>query len=134
MAEIEIARNQDNEKNFIKVLNHRNGDTVKYPLVLLEGFVSERDWQKVGETTAVGQSAISSKAVFLNQKDKPENKDHILVESDQICSSWPVIDGGFKVLAMLSPGENILKFKYFRGSCFHKLDYKLWYQKLQVKR
>ena len=118
----------------IKILNHQNGDTIKYPLVLLEGFVTtSASADSVGEPE-LKHPAITRETSCSNQKEDPHKDEHILVECQQNCASWPIICGGFKALVPLSTGENTVKLKCTQGKSICELEYKLNYQQPDIKR
>ena len=146
--ELEDTHKPDHE---ILILNHSQNDTVCYPLVLIEGVISNN-----AETAGLRrllQMSSSEISKNLESDQERDNKVQILdsttikntsqVQQDewtlQIKTGdhqmmWPIVKGGFKVLVPLTTGENLVELKVMDKVDICEFDLKLRYEPLTVSR
>lgn len=110
----------DDQKNGIRILNHTQGDIVCYPLVLLAGTITKQGAHRDGqfgrllETSVDAGSGRPDKVQVLdgtrvNSGHIEPSESTLLVSCKDHQMSWPVIEGGFKVVVPLSIGDNLIK-------------------------
>lgn len=118
----------------IRILNHENGETVSFPLVLLEGCLN--DVQSSSYTRSKisifsksdgpgDESGDEDRAVKVHILETTSTDGEILIECQDKRWRWPVVCGGFKALVPLRIGENILTMRSVNedGAIKLKLNY-----------
>ena len=143
--ELEDTHKPDQE---ILILNHSQIETIGYPLVLLEGVISNYNMNPVGP-----------KRLLSSEKSESEsergNKLHILDSASTMARNitkvhgdrwtlqintgnhqrtWPIVNGGFKVVVPLTTGENLFGLKVMDRVDIHELELKLTYEPLTISR
>ena len=146
--ELEDTHEPDHE---ILILNHSQNDTVCYPLVLIEGVISNN--AETAGPRRLLQMSSSEISKNLESDQERDNKVQILdsttikntsqVQQDewtlQIKTGdhqmmWPIVKGGFKVLVPLTTGENLVELKVMDKVDICEFDLKLRYEPLTVSR
>ena len=146
--ELEDTHEPDHE---ILILNHSQNDTVCYPLVLIEGVISNN--AETAGPRRLLQMSSSEISKNLESDQERDNKVQILdsttikntsqVQQDewtlQIKTGdhqmmWPIVKGGFKVVVPLTTGENLVELKVMDKADICEFDLKLQYEPLTVSR
>ena len=134
----------DGHKPEIRILNHVQGETVSYPLVLLEGIITTQDVNSVGykrllQTSTDSGSERPGKLQVLDtnignsfQIDKEESP--LLVKCGSHQMIWPIIRTGFKVVVSLNIGENTIILKEVNRDDICALELKLTYTPMTLSR
>ena len=143
--ELENTHKPDQE---ILILNHSQMETIGYPLVLLEGVISNYNMNPVGPRRLLSSEKSQSES-------KTGNKLQILDSASTMASSttkvhgdqwtlqiktgnhqmtWPIVNGGFKVVVPLTTGENLVGLKVMDRVKIHELELKLTYEPLTISR
>ena len=136
------------QKPGIRILNYIQGDVVCHPLVLLAGTITEQGSNTTGQETSLQTSdnsvsgrpykvqvleptSTSECSVYSNPKEST-----LLVRCKDHEMSWPVIEGGFKVVVPLAIGENLisLNLKETDSEDISFLELKLTYTPLSLSR
>ena len=146
--ELEDTHKRDHE---ILILNHSQNDTVCYPLVLIEGVISNN-----AETAGPRRLLqMSSSEISKNLESDQERDDKVqILDSTSIKNTsqvqedewtlqikngdhqmmWPIVKGGFKVVVPLTTGENLVELKVMDKVDICEFDLKLRYEPLTVSR
>ena len=143
--ELENTQKPDQE---ILILNHSQMETIGYPLVLLEGVISNYNMNPVGPRRLLSSENSESKS-------ERDNKLQILDSASTMASNttkvhgdqwtlqiktgnhqmtWPIVNGGFKVVVPLTTGENLVGLKVMDRVKIHELELKLTYEPLTISR
>ncbi|XP_068678882.1 uncharacterized protein [Montipora foliosa] len=136
------------QKPGIRILNYIQGDVVCHPLVLLAGTITDQGSNTTGQETSLQTSdnsvsgrpyqvqvleATSTRecSVYSNPKEST-----LLVRCKDHEMSWPVVEGGFKVVVPLAIGENLisLNLKETDSENISFLELKLTYTPLSLSR
>ena len=144
--ELENTHKSDQE---ILILNHSQNETVGYPLVLLEGVISN-NMSTVGPSRLLQMSTSeTSKNLKSERGDKHQILDSASIKNTiqghqdewtlQIKTgnhqmTWPIVKGGFKVVVPLTTGENLVQLKVMDRADIHEFDLKLTYEPLTISR
>ena len=135
----------------ICVLNHFQGETVCYPLVLLEGIICPNS-----ETSGPKRiRRVSSTSLDTSSDSESERRNKIraldstLIENELEvyrdgfstlirCGnhelSWPVVCKGFKAVVPLNIGENLIVLKVPDRTDLNELEFKLTYKPVTISR
>lgn len=135
----------DDQKPEIRILNHFQGETISFPLVLLEGTILRQD-----VNTAFGQRRLlrtsndseSERADKLQVLDSTientfpvdQEESSLLIKCRNHQMMWPVIRTGFKAVVPLSIGENFITLKAMDREDLNVLELKLTYTPLTISR
>ena len=146
--ELEDTHKRDHE---ILILNHSQNDTVCYPLVLIEGVISN-NVETAGPRRLL---QMSSSEISKNLESDQERDDKVqILDSTSIKNTsqvqedewtlqikngdhqmmWPIVKGGFKVVVPLTTGENLVELKVMDKVDICEFDLKLRYEPLTVSR
>lgn len=135
----------------ICVLNHFQGETVCYPLVLLEGIIcpnSETSGPKrirrVSNTSLDTSSDSESErrnkiraldsTLIENELEVYQDGFSILIRCGNRELSWPVVCKGFKAVVPLNIGENLIVLKVPDRTDLNELEFKLTYIPVTISR
>lgn len=135
----------------ICVLNHFQGETVCYPLVLLEGIIcpnSETSGPKRirrlsntrSDASSNPESEMDNKIQALDSKwigkelEVAQDDLSILIKCGDHEMSWPVVSKGFKVVVPLNTGENLIVLKVPHRTEMNELKLKLTYTPVTISR
>lgn len=135
----------------ICVLNHFQGETVCYPLVLLEGIIcpnSETSGPKrirrVSSTSLDTSSDSESErrnkiraldsTLIENELEVYQDGFSILIRCGNHELSWPVVCKGFKAVVPLNIGENLIVLKVPDRTDLNELEFKLTYIPVTISR
>ena len=146
--ELEDTHKPDYE---ILILNHSQNETVCYPLVLIEGVISNNG--ETADPRRLLQMPSSEMSKNLESDQERDNKVQILdstsikntsqVQQDkwalQIKTGdhqmmWAIVKGGFKVVVPLTTGENLVELKVMDRADICQFDLKLRYEPLTISR
>ena len=144
--ELEDTHKLDHE---ILPLNHSQNETVCYPLVLIEGVISNN--AKTTDPRRLLQISTSetSKHLESERDNKVQNLDSTSISNTsqvhqdewtlQIKTGnhqmmWPIVKGGFKVVVPLTTGENLVGLKVMNRVDICGFDLKLTYEPLTTSR
>ena len=128
----------------IRILNHAEGETVCYPLVLLEGIIASQDFNTVGHKRLIRTSSdaeseradklqvLDSNTEIASEVDLKEST--LLVIGGDHQMMWPVIRTGFKVVVPLDIGENLIILKAMDREDISVLELRLRYTPLRISR
>lgn len=114
----------------IEVLNYSDGETIDYPIVLLE-CQFKNDTKSDGE---FGKNEVSLPKDDNDLLKDSENVPQVLVETQDECKSWPVVRGAFKILVKLVPGDNNLRIKATNEKRLIQKDFHLVYKPSTLPR
>ena len=141
------------DKPEISILNHSHGETVCYPLVLLEGKILEK-WKNTNAVDVrrhlTPSSMGTSSEVELDRASKlqvlgPDSEcehtvgqnemeaSNLQVECGNSLTTCAVISGGFKTVVPLSVGENNIKLSCSNGGV-NDLNFQMTYAPLETSR
>ena len=144
--ELENTHKSDQE---ILILNHSQNETVGYPLVLLEGVISNNMSTVRPSRLLQMSSSETSKNLKSEGGDKHQILDSVSIKNTiqghqdewtvQIKTgnhqmTWPIVKGGFKVVVPLTTGENLVQLKVMDRLDIHEFDLKLTYEPLTISR
>ena len=105
----------DEESLTFAILNHRSGETVCFPLVLLEGSVADKPGRSPVRKWECEIDA-GHRAAKVHIQETTRVHDEVLVggQGDEFWR-WPVVEGGFKALVPLNVGKNIITLSLSRS-------------------
>ena len=89
----------------IRVINLQNGSTVHYPLILIRGLVENY-------STEVWRNHSRSSYMMMIHTHSRQEEDRNANESHKHITELPMVKLKFKVLLLLHPGENQVKFDF----------------------
>lgn len=128
----------------IQILNHLHGETICYPLVLLEGIIIVTEHscsvghRRLLRTSGDPESDRADKLQILDSS--PQNNLDIFQEDTKLlvkCNChqmvWPVVKAGFKAVVPLKTGENLIVLKLMHNEDIY-IEFKLIYTPLQISR
>lgn len=133
----------------IFILNHSQGETVCYPLVLLEGIIdqntkkagprrllrmSSSDTSNNSESERGNKLQVLDSAFIENELDVALDELSILIKCGNHEMAWPVVRTGFKVVVPLNTGENLIVFKVMDRTDICELEFMLTYAPLTISR
>jgi len=129
----------------IRILNHTEGETVCYPLVLLEGIIlTNQDFNTVGHkrllrTSSDSESERADKLQVLDSSNEISSEvglkeSTLLVKCGDYQMMWPVVRTGFKVVVPLDIGENLIMLKAMDREDITVLELRLTYTPLTISR
>lgn len=134
----------DGHKPEIQILNHEQGETICYPLVLLEGIIARQDISAAGDrrllqTSSDPDSERAGKLQLLDSSAEntfgdDQGKSTLLVKCRNHEMAWPVIKKGFKAVVPLNIGENLIVLKAMDNEHTNVLEFILTYTPLQISR
>ena len=125
----------------IQILNHLHGETICYPLVLLEGIIivtehsSSVGHRRLLRTSSDPESDRADKLQILDSSPQYtlESFQELLVKCNCHQVVWPVVKGGFKAVVPLKTGENLIVLKLLHNEDID-IEFKLIYRPLQISR
>lgn len=144
--ELEDTQKPDRE---ILILNHSQNEIVCYPLVLLEGVISQNaktagprrllqmstsETSKNLETERGNNLQILDSTSIKNTSQIQQDEWTLQIKTGNHQMTWPVIKGGFKVVVPLTTGENLILLKVTDRVDIHEFDLKLTYEPLTISR
>lgn len=145
--ELEDTHKPDQE---ILILNHSQIETIGYPLVLLEGLISNYNMNPVGPRRILSSEKSESESergnklqILDSASTMARNITKVRVHGDQWTlqiktgnheMTWPIVNGGFKVVVPLTTGENLVGLKVMDRVDIHELELKLTYEPLTISR
>lgn len=144
--ELEDTHKSDQE---ILILNHSQNETIGYPLVLLEGVISNYNMNPFGPRRLLSseksknlESERGNKLQILDSASTMANittKVHgdqwtLQIKTGNHQMTWPIVNGGFKVVVPLTTGENLVGLKVMDRVDIHELELKLTYEPLTISR
>ena len=138
------TRKSDHE---ILILNHSQNDIVCYPLVLIEGVMSNNTEtagpksllrMPASETSKNLESQSGNKRLdstsIKNTSQVHQDEWTLQIKTGDHQMMWPVVKGGFKVVVPLTIGENLVQLKVMDRVDIHEFDLKLTYEPLTISR
>lgn len=133
----------------ILILNHSQNETVCYPLVLIEGVISNNAetagprsplQMPASETSKNLESERGNKLQILdstsikNTSQVHQDKWTLQIKTGDHQMMWPIVKGGFKVVVPLITGENLVRLKVMDTADIHEFNLKLTYEPLTISR
>ena len=133
----------------ILILNHSQNDTVCYPLVLLEGVISQNAKTAGPRRLLQMSTSETSKNLEAERGNKLQILDSISIKNTsqvhqdewtlQIKTGnhqmmWPIVKGGFKVVVPLTIGENLILLRVVDRVDIPEFNLKLTYEPLTRSR
>lgn len=128
----------------IQILNHLRGETICYPLVLLEGIIIDTEHSSsVGQRRLLRTSSdpesdradklqiLDSSPQYTLESFQEDTKLFVKCNCHQVV--WPVVIGGFKAVVPLKTGENLIVLKLLHNEDI-AIEFKLIYRPLQISR
>ena len=132
------------QKPEIRILNHIQGETLLYPLVLLEGIITTQDVNAIGHKTLLQTSTDSGSerpgklqvldTYIENSSQIDQEESSVLVKCGSHQMIWPIIRTGFKVVVSLDIGENTITLKEVNRDDIYALELKLIYTPMALPR